>query len=124
VRIDGVEDNGCAAVYSTVRPWFRFIGVMDGSESAFFQEPMDAENKVWAGNVFVADNKELKLTLVVDGQAPGKPPFLEIHNPTKTAVTAKIGSPPHTPIFGGLSFELEIPAGDSVMHILPAAGAR
>ena len=27
IRVRGLENNGCAAVYSTKRPWFRFIPV-------------------------------------------------------------------------------------------------
>ena len=118
VRVDGVVDNGCAAVYSTVRPWFRYIGVMDGSESAFFQEPMDKENRIWAGNVFVSDNADLRFTLVVDGQPEGAAPFLEVHNPTAAPVKAMIRSPKNTPVFGGMSFELAIPTGDSLFYNL------
>ena len=27
IRVRGLENNGCAAVYSTKRPWFRFVPV-------------------------------------------------------------------------------------------------
>ena len=113
VRVLGLEDNGCAAVFSALRPFYRYFG-LDTDGTAYFQEPIDEKNALWAGNVFVADDKELKLTLVVDGQSPGKPPFLQVHNPTKAAVKAKIWSPPHAPLFGGQSFEADIPAGDGV----------
>ena len=118
VKLDGVVDNGCAAVSSTVRPWFRFIGVMDETESAYFQEPMDQENEIWAGNVFVADNPALRFTLVVDGQPEGAAPFLEVHNPTDQSVKATIRSPKNAPLFGGTSFELTVPAKDSLFYDL------
>ena len=55
IRLHGVEDNGCVAVYSTARPFFRFIGVAQGS--AWFQENVDAGATIWAGNVFVCDKQ-------------------------------------------------------------------
>jgi hypothetical protein len=77
------------------------------------QEDITDANKLWIGNPFVADDPAVKLALVVDGQAPGKPPLLEIHNPTDQPITTRIVSPPHTPLFGGISTSVGIPAGDS-----------
>ena len=112
MRVRGLEDNGCAAVHSTKRPWFRFIPVgADGT--AWFQEPIDEKNAMWVGNVFVCDNKNLKITLVVDGQALGKPPLVEVHNPTDQEATATIRSPAHAPVFGGLTATVRIPPGDT-----------
>ncbi|MCG2659246.1 MAG: hypothetical protein L6437_03240 [Kiritimatiellae bacterium] len=113
VRVQGLENNGCAAIHSTKSPWFRFIHV-DTNGTAWLTEPIDQKNEMWVGNVFVCDNKDVKLTLVVDGQGKGKKPFLEAHNPTDKPVKATIVSPPHTPLFGGISSPVEIPAGDSV----------
>ena len=112
IRVQGLEDNGCAAVFSTKRPWFRFVSVV--KDTAYFQEPIDKENEMWIGNVFVCDNKDVKITLVVDGQADGKLPFVELHNPTDKDVTATLRSPIHAPMFGGLAATVKIPAGDSV----------
>ncbi len=130
IRVEGLVDNGCAAVFSTKRPWFRFIGVNGGSDAksagAWFQEPIDHENQIWAGNVFVASEKNILLTLIADGQELGKQPFLEIHNPTDQELTVTISSPPGTPRFGGKSFTLTVPAGTSEFRtpdgrkILPA----
>ena len=92
IRVRGLENNGCAAVYSTKRPWFRFIPV-DAEGTAWFQEPIEQKNEIWVGNVFVCDNKDVKITLVVDGQAEGKPPFVELHNPTDKEVIATLRSP-------------------------------
>lgn len=115
VRIRGIEDNGCIAVHSSQRPWLRFVSMAtDGA--VYFQEPMEKENSIWAGNVFLASDKALKLTLVMDGQDSGKQPFLEIHNPTNGHIVAKIWSPKHTPYFGGNSFEVDVPAGSSVFR--------
>ena len=86
IRVRGLENNGCAAVYSTKRPWFRFIPV-DAEGTAWFQESIDQKNELWVGNVFVCDNKDVKITLVVDGQAEGKPPFVELHNPTDKEIS-------------------------------------
>ena len=72
------------------------------------------------GNVFVCDNKDVKITLVVDGQAEGKAPFVEVHNPTDKEVVAMLRSPVHAPIFGGMSMSVKLPPGDSVR--LPIKG--
>ena len=112
IRVNGVQDNGCAAVYSTKRPWFRFVPVENST--AWFQEPIEETNDMWAGNVFLADNADVKITLVMDGQAPGAPPFLEVHNPTTASITTLVRSPQHTPIFGGIKAEVTIPAGNSI----------
>ena len=115
-RIQGLVDNGCAAVYSTKRPWFRFVPVMDGA--AYFQEPILPENDLWVGNIFVCDDPSVKFTVVVDGQAPGKPPFMEVHNPTGKIIETRIWSPPHTPFFGGISAAVKLPAGDSLFFTI------
>jgi len=112
IRIKGLEDNGCAAVYCTERKWFRFVPVVE--DTAYFLESIDRVNEMWVGNIFVCDNRALKLTVVVDDQAPGKPPFIEVHNPTKQRVATKLWSPAHTPRFGGMSATVTVPAGDSV----------
>ena len=112
-RIQGLEDNGCAAVYNHAgRKWFRFVPVVAGT--AWFQEPILPAADLWTGNIFVADNKSVKITVVVDGQVEGKKPFLEVHNPTDTEIRTRVVSPPHTPVFGGIEAELAIPAGDTV----------
>ncbi|MDD5708137.1 MAG: hypothetical protein PHR35_19640, partial [Kiritimatiellae bacterium] len=113
IRVRGVENNGCAAVYSANRPWYRFVPV-DREGTAWFQESIDRTNEMWVGNVFVCDDKAVKLALVVDGQAEGEAPFIEIHNPTDKEITATVRSPAHAPLFGGLSTHVSIPAGDSV----------
>lgn len=119
IRVQGLDDNGCVAVSSTVRPWFRFVPLADGF--AHLQEPIDAANELWVGNVFVSDNKNVKLTLVVDGQSEGKPPFLEIHNPTGKPVKTRIWSPKNTPQFGGQSKTVNLPVGDSLRLVLKNA---
>jgi hypothetical protein len=111
IRIENVADNGCAAVYSKQRPWFRYVAVHSGT--AYFQESIDAANEIWAGNVFVCENPSIKLALIADGQAQGKKPFLEAHNPTDAPITAMVRSPSHTPVFGGIQQSVTIPAGDS-----------
>ncbi len=120
IRVRGVEDNGCAAVWSTARPFYRFVGVAEGS--AWFQENVDSGSEIWAGNVFVCDNPAAKLTLVCDGQAEGRPPFLEVHNPTDQAIRAVLTSPAHAPLFGGTKLTVEVPAGASVRVPLKGKG--
>ncbi|MHB9133244.1 MAG: CehA/McbA family metallohydrolase domain-containing protein [Armatimonadota bacterium] len=112
LRVEGLVDNGCAAVYTKNRPWFRFVPVVNGT--AYFQESTQAANELWVGNIFVCDNKAVRLAVVVDGQADGKKPFLEAHNPTDKPITATITSPKHTPLLGGISARVTIPAGDSI----------
>jgi hypothetical protein len=111
IRVAGIEDNGCAAVYSTARPWLRWVGVAEGQ--AWLQENVDRGSDIWAGNVFVCDNKAVKLTLITDGQAAGRKPFLEVHNPTDAAIRATVTSPPHTPLFGGMKLTVDVPAGSN-----------
>lgn len=115
IRVHGLLDNGCAALYSTLRPWFRYVPV-DEHGTAWFQESIDRANSMWVGNVFVCDNSDVKLTLVVDGQTEGAPPFLELHNPTDHEITTSIHSPANTPIFGGISADLVLSAGDSTFY--------
>lgn len=116
IRVRGLEDNGCVAVYSTLRPRFRFVGFDTKDKFVYFQESIDSKNHIRVGNIFLASNKALKLTLVTDGQNPGKKPFLEIHNPTGKAVTARIWSPKGTPEFGGRAFTVTVPAKGSVFR--------
>jgi hypothetical protein len=120
IRLQGIEDNGCVAVYSTARPLFRFVGVAEGS--AWFQENVDRGSTIWAGNVLLSDNKALKLTLTCDGMAPGRRACLEVHNPTDEAVRTVLVSPPHTPLFGGLRLTAAVPAGSSVVLPLSPRG--
>jgi lysophospholipase L1-like esterase len=120
IRLQGIADNGCVAVYSTTRPFFRFVGVAEGS--AWFQENVDTGAEIWAGNVFACDRPEVKLTLVCDGTAADRVPFLEVHNPTDGPVQTVLVSPAHTPRFGGLRLPVAVPAGASVVLSLPTAG--
>ncbi len=113
VQVQGIEDNGCAAYYElNSGKVFSFAPVR--KSAMYFQTPTDNGVNLWAGNVFLASDKALKLTLVTAGQDPGKQPFLEIHNPTDRRISAKIWSPWHTPHFGGSSFEADVPAGSSL----------
>jgi|GEM_PF-146889 len=118
IRVRGVADNGCAAVFSSARPFFRFVGVAEGS--AWFQEGVDQGAEVWAGNVFRCDQEAVRMTLVCDGIAAGREPFLEVHNPTDAVVQATLVSPPHTPRYAGLKLSAAVPAGSSVRLPLPA----
>ena len=72
---------------------------------------LDKSASFWAGNLFLASDSRLMLTPVLYGTERA---FLEIHNPTKEEIRAKIYSPANTPKFGGMSFEISVPAGDSV----------
>lgn len=116
IRVSGIQDNGCAAIYSSRHPWFNFVPVLDGT--ALLQESIKASNSIWIGNVFIADNPNIKMTLVKDGQAEDKKPFLEIHNPTKQDIKANVYSPKNTPVFGGRSFCVDIPAENSIQYYL------
>lgn len=116
IKVSNLQDNGCVAIYSTKRPHFRFIGIADGEKTAYTQEPMEEKNRIWIGNVFVADDPALKLTLVADGQTPNAKPFLEIHNPTDREIKAVISSPRNAPVFGGKSFTLSVPPKSSIIN--------
>ena len=118
IRVEGLEDNGCVAVYGTKRPWLRWIGMAEGK--AWLQEDVDKGSDLWIGNPFVCDNKQVKLTLVDQGQAEGQQPFLEIHNPTDQPVPVTVTSPPHCPLYGGTKLSATVPAGASV--VVPVKG--
>jgi hypothetical protein len=113
IRLEGIEDNGCVAAFSTARPLLRWVGVAEGC--AWFQENVDQGSEIWAGNVFVCDQKTVKMTLVCDGLARGRPSFLEVHNPTDQAIQATVTSPSHAPLFGGTRLVVAVPAGSSVI---------
>ncbi len=116
-RVNGLEDNGCAAYFErNGSARFLFAPVQNGS--LYFQTSTEKGADVWCGNVFLASDKNLKLTLTVDGQAPGKPPKLEIHNPTESAIRATVFSPASAPLFGGMKFQADVPAGSSIHKIL------
>ncbi len=112
IRVRGIADNGCAAVRVEGEDYFRFVAVSDGV--AYFQQRIDPAVRIWVGNVFVCDDTNVKLTLVVDGRAPGTRPFIEVHNPAREPITATLTSPEHAPVFGGTTLTVELPAGDSV----------
>jgi hypothetical protein len=76
---------------------------------------VDQGSDLWIGNVFVCDNRNVKLTLTDQGQAAGNQPFLEVHNPTNAPVKATLTSPPHAPIHGGKRMVVKVPAGSSVI---------
>jgi len=121
IRVRGLVDNGCAAVYSTKKPWFRFVPVLEGT--AIFQEPIETRNEMWVGNLYVADHPAIRLTVVVDGQeSEDAPPFMEVHNPTEAAIEATLHSPEHTPVFGGDRVTVRVPAGASVFLKAAEAG--
>ena len=116
LRIEGIEDNGCAAVYvlngDPGEKRFRFVGVFDNA--ALFQQNTDQGPTLWIGNPFYAENAKLRLTLVAEGLRSGEQPFLEVHNPTDSAVTTTVRSPQHTPHYGGFAKRVTVPAGDSI----------
>ena len=122
IRVRGLEDNGCAAVYSTQHPWFRFIPVVKGT--AWFQEPIDEANELWVGNVLACDHKGVKITAILDGLTEKMKPFAEIHNPTDKDITTRVFSPRHAPKLGGLSTEVTIPAGQSIRLDISMQGLR
>ncbi|HEY7429032.1 MAG TPA: hypothetical protein VH682_32675 [Gemmataceae bacterium] len=122
LRIEGVEDNGCVAVFAlkggdSGEKRFRFVGVFEGA--ALFQHNTDGGPTLWVGNPFYAEDAKLRLTLVADGLGKGGRPFLEVHNPTDSAVKTVLHSPEHTPGYGGFSKQVTVPAGDSIKVDLP-----
>ncbi|HEY7153393.1 MAG TPA: hypothetical protein VH575_05490 [Gemmataceae bacterium] len=121
LRIEGIDDNGCVAVYAVKGDvWakrFRFVGVFE--HAALFQYNTEDGPTLWVGNPFYAEDAKLRLTLVVDGLRSGERPFLEVHNPTNSAVKTVLRSPEHTPYYGGFSKQLTVPAGDSIQVDLP-----
>jgi hypothetical protein len=111
------DGNGTVADYvkAAKRAGLSFIVFIpvDTEGTAWFQESIEEKNELWMGNVFVCDNKNVKITLVVDGQADGKPPFVELHNPTDQKIRTMIHSPSRAPLFGGMSAWVKLPPGDS-----------
>ncbi len=75
IRVQGLEDNGSAAVYVKGSDRFVFIPVSNGT--AYFQEPVDKGTQMWVGNPFICENKDVKFALLIDGQTAGQAPLLE-----------------------------------------------
>jgi hypothetical protein len=75
---------------------------------------LDVANDLWVGNILLADHPTVKLTVVVDGQAEGRSPLVEVHNPTNQAIQTTLRSPTHTPVFGGLHQQVNVSAGQSL----------
>ncbi len=115
--IHGVEDNGTAAYYSKERGIFTFVPVQDNT--MYFQMPLEKPASFWAGNLFTASNRSLKLTPVLYGTAK---PFMEISNSADREIRAEIVSPRHAPVYGGKRFSVSIPAG--TVRRIPLAGAE
>ena len=113
--VSGIQNNGAAA-YCERNKDNKFVFAPVFLDKMYFQYPAEANTRLWAGNVFLASDPALKLTLVMDGQSPKKKPYLEIHNPTDYLCKAEIHSPAGTPVFGGTRFRVSIPAGSSVRH--------
>jgi hypothetical protein len=120
-RIQELEDNGTAALYVLEgierQKHFRFVGMYEGA--ALFQQYTDSGVRFWAGNIFYADNADLKLAPAVEGLADGEQPFLEVHNPTDAAISATIRSPPHAPRYAGFRQQVTVPPGASIRVALP-----
>ena len=111
--VSGIQNNGAAA-YCERNKDIKFIFAPVFQDKMYFQHSAESNTRLWAGNIFLASNPALKLTLVMDGQSPEKKPYLEIHNPTDRTCNAEIHSPAGTPVFGGKRFSISIPAGSSV----------
>ncbi len=116
-RVEGVADNGCAA-YFEKNGAARYLYAPVENGALYFQTSTEKGADIWCGNVFLASDMNLKLNLTVDGQSPGKPPKLEIHNPTDAAIRATVHAPDSAPLFGGTRFQIEVPAGGSVVKTL------
>lgn len=114
VRVRGLEDNGCVAVYTKndYGPYFKYVPMVNGE--ALFQERIDEGASFWAGNIFVCESKDVKMTLVNYGRKPDQMPFLELHNPTDEQISSRIWSPSGTPFYGGFNMDVTIPASDSI----------
>ena len=114
VRLRGVADNGCVALFEKRLGHFIFVPTWEGD--GLFQVAIDEGAEVWAGNIVVADQPKIILGFVDTGEGPAR---LEVHNPTDGELSATLTSPPHTPCFGGWSAKVTVPAGDSVTVSVP-----
>lgn len=112
IRVKGVQNNGCVALFSSVRPLFRFVSVV--GDTAVFQEPITRKNKMWVGNIFATDSNELKVSVVPDPQLKGTGSKIEVNNPTYKAIKSRLYSPKNTPVFGGMETSIDVPPGESV----------
>lgn len=115
IRVAGLEDNGTAMAYSSLDKTFKPLGFNGGL--AYAAAPMERTNELWLGDVFIASEPAVRMTLVpkMVGLPEG---FLEVHNPTDHAIKVNVASPAGTPIYGGVTFELDLPAGASVRKTL------
>ena len=111
--IKNVEDNGSACYYE-FNGTRRFIPSPVENNTLYFQTDTRKKCEVWAGNLFLCDKKEIRITPVLYGLAKGQKPFIEIHNPTDKKLFCQVTVPVDAPEFGGMKIQAEIPAGSSV----------
>jgi hypothetical protein len=79
--------------------------------TAWFQEEIDEKNEMWVGNVFVCDNKGIKVTAVLDGL-------------TEKAITTRVFSPAHVPTLRPMAVDVTVPPGDSIRFQLGVVGSK
>lgn len=115
--IKNVEDNGSACYYE-FNGTRRFIPSPVENNTLYFQTDARKKCEVWAGNLFLCDKKEIRITPVLYGLAKGQKPFIEIHNPTDKKLFCQVTVPVDAPEFGGMKIQAEIPAGSSVFKEL------
>jgi hypothetical protein len=115
IRVAKLDDNGVAMIYSALDKAYKPIAFSDGL--AYTAAPMEKLNEVWVGNVFIASDPAIRMTLV-PAMKNLPQAFLDVHNPTDRALRVTVRSPQGTPLYGGQSYELTLPAGASVQQSL------
>ena len=116
IRVDGISDNGAAAVYSSSCPFFRYIGVADST--AYLQERVDEGAEIWVGNVFICDNPDISFTVVGYGVYGAGRPYVEVFNASDNDCEATVRCPQNLPVFSGYAF-----AGMCVTRRIPAGSS-
>lgn len=115
--VANVENNGSACYYE-FDGTRRFVPAPVENGTLYFQTDTRKKVRVWAGDLFLCDKKDIRITPVLYGLAKNQKPFVEIHNPTAGALSCQITTPADAPEYGGLKMSVVVPAGSSVFKEL------
>ncbi|HEY3416362.1 MAG TPA: hypothetical protein VGM23_05705 [Armatimonadota bacterium] len=111
IRLAGLHDAWSAVVAERSGKWYRPIPVRDGVGHLSL-DTRKADQALFIGHPITCDRKDIRLTLIPDGQGHFG---IEVHNPTEKEVKTVLRVTPDNGIFPGRPpAEVTIPAGASI----------
>ena len=116
VAVDGFAANAVLGRYDLERKQLLILPVFEGKGMTTVNVPR-WENKLYIGELFRCDNKDVALSCVQDGTDKL---LLEVHNPTDKDASVKLAAAPGFAPLAGLEKTVAVPACSSVKLELPA----